>query len=547
MKVLFQSAVIAVFAIFMMGTAHADDTALVRTLPMPDTSKLPADVAKRVIATRADFDKVRIGLVGDDLALAYATMGAEYLHSGFADIAAIAFYDASQLAPKDARWWYLRGVAARAQKRNVDARAAFESALAMDQVYLPIRYRLADTLIDLGRLDAAHKVLADALPAAGKHAVVFAMLGRLELRQKNYVAAVEHLQQALALEPQANALYKDLADAYAAQGNAARARAEQAKAGTTQPNLADPLVAAIFGAAQPATPPLSGSLLEQARQLLAAHDFARARDKAAAAHQAEPKDVEALALLARLDALLGHGAFARDEAANALRLGPDNANANLSQGMVHEFGGDDAKALPYYRRAVQRNADSPDAHLLLGNALMRRGHYAEAAAEYRQLRRLLPDSANSEARLAAALAADGHCDQALADVAARLSRRTGDGNLTQVFVRLASTCRAASADDRRMALEYGIALYKQRPNAADSTALALAQAANGKFDDAQKAQAEAIFEAVRAGDTARAAMYRQTMRTFTAHQVPDQPWPADHVLRKPALLQTVAAAAPKKD
>jgi tetratricopeptide (TPR) repeat protein len=251
--------------------------------------------------------------------------------------------------------------------------------------------------------------------------------------------------------------------------------------------------------------------------------------------------------MARLDALMGNVAFAQDEAKRALQLNPDNASANLSQGMVYEFGGDDAKALPYYRRAVQADANLPDAHLLLGNALMRRGQYADAANAYRQLRRLLPGDVNSESRLIAAMAADGHCDAALADVNSQLTKRAKDGNLMQVFVRLASTCRAASADERSMALDYGTALYKQRPNAGDSSALALAQAANGKFDDAQKSQAEAIFEAVRMGDSRRAAMYRQTMQAFAAKQVPDQPWPADHPLRKPPLLQSLAAVASKKD
>ncbi|MBS0486936.1 MAG: tetratricopeptide repeat protein, partial [Proteobacteria bacterium] len=151
----------------MAGIANAvdvDSDALVLTLPTPDTSKLPADQAKAVASARADFDKARVGLIGDDLAFAYAGIGAVYFRAGLDAAAAIAFYDANQLAPKDARWLYLRGVVALAMKRTADARANFEAALALDKVYLPIRYRLSDALIEAGDLNAAHKVLADALP-----------------------------------------------------------------------------------------------------------------------------------------------------------------------------------------------------------------------------------------------------------------------------------------------------------------------------------------------------------------------------------------------
>ncbi len=525
--------------------AVAADDALVRALPVPDMSKLAPDIASQLTRSRADFDKTRVGLVGNDLALAYATIAAVYFRAGLSDVAGVGFYDASQLAPKDARWLYLRGVAARAQNRNAEARADFEAALALDKVYLPIRYRLSDTLIDMGNLDAAHAVLAGALQADDKQATPFAMIGRLEIRQKNYTAAIEHLQQALKLEPQANALYKDLAEAYAGQGDAALAKAAQAKAGTVPPNLADPLVAGIFGAPAPTAAPLHGTLLEQARQLLARRDFVAARDKAVEALKANPKDVEALALLARLDGLMGNRAFAQDEAAQALKLSPDGASANLSQGMVHEFAGAAAKALPFYQRAVRANADQPDARLLLGNALMRQGDYAQAAEQYRQLVRILDGDAGAEAHLAAAQAMAGQCRAALNEINRRLVKRAQDGDLMQIFVRLASTCPAATADERSMALDYAQALYRQRPDAADSTALALAQAANGKFDDAQKSQAQAIYEAVRMGDDARAAMYRKTMRDFVAKKAPAQPWPADHPFVRPPLLETLAPP-PKK-
>lgn len=520
---------------------HAE--ALVKPLPVPDTSKLPADVAKQLIQARADFDKEKINLESDVLAVAYAQMGAAYFRAGLLDVADLAFYDATQLAPKDARWIYLRGALATAQKRIADARADFEAALALDQDYLPIRYRLADTLIAMGDLDGAHKVLAAAVAQNAKIAVSAAMLGRLELKQQRYAEAIEHLQAALALEPSANALNKDLADAYTAQGNAQAAKDALAKAGSTQPNLADPLVAGVFGGGAASAPPVQGTPLQQARQLLAQRRFVESRYEVDEALKARPDDVEALALGARLDALMGFADDAQREAARALKLQPQGASANLSQGMVYEFAGDDANARGYYQRAVQADPNQPDARLLLGNSLMRHGDFAQAADQYRQLAVIAPSNDNPDARLVAALVAAGRCTDALADLNAKLAKRAQDGDLMQVFVRLTSTCPTASDAERSMALDYAKALYSQQPDAGDSSALALAEAANGKFDEAQKSQAEAIFQAVRAGDEANAKLYRETMQQFAAKQLPDRPWPATHPYFRPPMLTPPQAKA----
>jgi tetratricopeptide (TPR) repeat protein len=535
-----------ILCLLLAGAAGLHAEALVKPLPNPDLSKLPPEVGKHLRDARAQFDKDKINLESEVLGAGYAELGAQYFRAGLLDVADIAFYDATQLAPNDARWFYLRGVLANAQKRASDARANFEAALALDQEYLPIRYRLADTLIELGDLDGAHKLLDAAFAQRKDIAALPAMLGRLEIRQQHYAEAIAHLQAALTLEPQANALYKDLADAYTGQGNAQAAKDAQAKAGATPPSLADPLIAGIFNAGGGSTsPPPRGTPLQQARQLMRQRLFSDARDKVGEALKAQPDDVEALALAARLDALMQFTDAARSEAARALQLQPHSATANLSQGMVYEFAGDDANARGYYQRAVEADPNLPDARLLLGNSLMRRGDYALAAEHYRRLAAIAPANDNAEARVAAALAAAGKCGDALADLNTQLGKRAQDGDLMQVFVRVTSTCPAATAAERSMALDYAQALYKQRPDAGDSSALALAQAANGKFDDAQKSQAEAIFQAARAGDNAGAKLYRDTMQQFAAKQLPDRPWPAGHPYLNPPML-TPPLAAPQK-
>jgi tetratricopeptide (TPR) repeat protein len=530
-------------ALLLPLAAGAD--ALLKPVPTPDTAKLPAAQAKQLAADRAAFDKARDSLVGPPLAQAYADLGVIYARAGFKDAAAIALFDASQADPHDGRWFYLRGVIARDLKRDADARANFEAALAIDKIYLPIRYRLSDTLVDLGDLDAAHQVLERTAREHPKDAVAYSMLGQLDLRQKRYTQAIENLQTALKLEPRANQLYKSLAQAYAGVGNTQGAAEATAKAGDVAPNLADPLVLGMYGATGPQ---LSGTPLQQAQQLARAGRISAARNKLTEVLLAHPNDVDALSMQARLEASLGDMLIAGAAADQALKLAPDNANALMSRAMVDEYAGNDDRAYELYQRAVRIDGKLATARLLLGNAEMRRGRHAQAAEQYRQVAQLQPDDAKVLARLVAAEVAGGQCMRALADISAAQERNSRDGELMQIFVRLASTCPGAKAEERDMALDYARALYKQRPDAGDSSALALALAAHGKFTEAQQYQAEAIFEAVRSGDKADAAQLRSTQAIFAAQKMPDRPWPAEHAYFKPPLLTPArpAAAEPKK-
>ncbi|HXR63271.1 MAG TPA: tetratricopeptide repeat protein [Rudaea sp.] len=529
----------ALCAGLLLLPAFAAADALIKPLPVPDTSKLSAGQVTELTTTRAQFDKLSAGLVGPPLAQAYADIGALYARAGFKDVAAIAFYDATLVDAHDARWFYLRGVIAREQKQDAEARANFEAALAIDNVYLPISYRLSDTLVDLGDLDAARRLLEGVVREHPEQAAAAAMLGQVELRQKRYADAAKHLSGALKLEPAANALYKPLAEAYAGLGNAQAAQDAQAKAGNVTPSLADPLVVGLYGGGNASN---GGTPLQQAQQLAVSGHLDQARARLGEVLREHPDDIDALALQARMEASSGDPRVARAAADKVLKIAPDSAVALFANGLVHEYAGQDDPAYAFYQRAVRADGTMTTARLLLGNAEMRRGRYAQAAEQYRQLAVLQPDESKAQAHLVAAEVAAGQCLRALADISAMQARSAKNGDLMQIFVRLASTCPGAKAEERDMALDYAQTLYDQRAAASDSAALALALAAHGKFKEAQQYQAEAIFDAVRRGDKDAADMYRSTQASFVAGKVPDRPWPARHAYFKPPMLTPVQPA-----
>lgn len=527
-------------AMLLAVSAIAAADTLLQPLPVPDTSKLAPEAAKQLSEVRAEFDKVKGGLVGPPLALAYADMGAAYARAGFDDAAAVAFYDATQSNPDDGRWHYLRGLMARKLKRDADARANFAAALEHDKVYLPIRYRLADTLTDLGDLAGARKVLQDTAREYPNKAATEAMLGRLALREKRYADAVAALNRALKIEPGANELYDHLAAAYDGMGNAAAAGEARAKAGKVVPAIDDPLAVSLISVPGQAEP-----TLESARGLAQQGRIGAARNQLVAVLEKKPADVDALSLLARIDATSGNLAIAQGEAADALKADDNSATAHFSAGLVAEYAGDDARAYDEYRRAQRLDRKVPDTWLMLGNAEMRRQRYAQAAEQYRQLAVLQPDSVLAQAHLTAALVAQGQCGEALQNINTALARRSRDGDLMVIYIRLASTCAAASAQERDIALDYGQLLSKQNPDTNTTSAYALALAAHGKFKEAQEYQAQAIFEATRARDSATAAMHRETMQLFVKQQVPDRPWPAAHpYFKAPMLTANVPTPAP---
>jgi tetratricopeptide (TPR) repeat protein len=552
-KMLHRARLFGLLSLIAVASAHADS--LLRTVPTPDTSKLAPQAAKQLSERRAELDKLKAEAVGPPLAQIYAEMGALYVRSGFDDAAAMAFYDASQVSPDDSRWYYLRGVIARKLKHNDDARLNFQAALEHDKVYLPIRYRLADTLIEAGDFAGARKLLEDTAHEHPDQAVVFAMLGQLALKQKRYADAVTHIDTALKLDPKATELYGHLAEAYSGQNNIKAAEEARAKAGDVTTALDDPLVAGMYsGNAAPPLPQVTGTPIEQAQALARLGRIGAAREKLAVILEQSPGDVDALALSARIEAAAGNVVIAKALIDQALQAKSDSAVVYLSSGVVAEYANDDKKAYDEYQHAQRLDHRLPDTWLLLGNAEMRRSHYEQAAGQYRQLVALQPDNAVAYAHLVAAQVAQGKCSEALQTINGALAKHADDGDLMQIFVRLASTCPAANKQERDVALDYGQALYKQVPDASSASALALALAAHGKFKEAQEYQAEAIFDSMRARDGAAAALYKSTTQEFFAkQQVPDRPWPAQHAYftaplmsaPRPAPSAAPAAAPPK--
>lgn len=531
---------------------HAED-ALLKPVPMPDLSKLPAQKQDTLRKEREEFDKVRATLAGDPLAEAYALLATVYARHDLYAAASVAIEDAVLLAPKDGRWRYLQGIISLGDKNPIGAKSSFENAFALDQNYLPIRTAAANQRIASGDLDGARKMLTEYTAQKQDQAVPYAMLGDIALRQKRYPEAIEHFNQALKLAPDANKLYAQLADAYAGAGNAKAAAEARAKAGDNPPSLYDPLGSGLFGrgaqqAQAPQTPPKSTDPKTQAMNdaltQLGQRQYAAARASLDKALKLTPNDAAILAFYGRVEALSGNIPAAESRVAAAIAADNKNAVAHFSQGAVREMAGDDTGAQRGYEEAIRLDPKLLGARVSFGNLLMRGGRYEAAIAQYRAAAEVSPASGESWARLVAAEVSAGRCAAGLKDVNGALAKNANDGYLLQLFARLASTCPAASADEKRMALDYAGKVYKSSESPQVGEAYALALAANGKWQDAAATQQGVMFVVLRGGGKSELAGYRETLQLLQAKKLPDRPWPASADIYRPARLEPDRAPPP---
>ena len=543
-----------VFALACLaGSAAVSAEALVKPVPSPDLSRLPAAKAADLRLTRTTFDVKRKELIGPALAEAYALLGAAYASNGFDAEADVALENASLLAPADGRWVYARGVLAQKQKRGAVAQNYFELALQLDGDYLPARVAVARSRMDNGDLEGARKLIAEHVAKHPDQAYPQALLGDIALRQKRHAEAVTRYQRALVLEPAATRVYARLAEAQVAAGDAAAAAQSRAKAGPVEPVLPDPIAYGLGGIGMPAAAATGAPaaaddgalrLAKEAGVLLLARQYQAARDKLDAALAQAPNEPALLALYARLEAASGNIAAAKTRAAAAVAAGRDSAVAHLSQGVAFEMGNDDAGARRAYEEAVALDPKSADARSLLGDLLLRTGQADAAATHYRVVVQQDLTAAEPWMRLVAAYVEGGRCAMALRDVSDVLAADAGNRFVLQLFVRLASTCRAASAAERKGALEHGGKLYAQAASAPNGEAYALALAANGKWDDAVKTQQAAMFVLVRNGLKGALTPYREVLTQLQAKQLPDRPWPASAAVYRPQRLAPDPKPAP---
>jgi protein O-GlcNAc transferase len=329
------------------------------------------------------------------------------------DAAHQAYARAQALGPRTFEWHYLDAVVLQRQARPTDAAAQLEAALAISPDYLPARMKLAEALLDAGKLQESERLFAALTDPDCAPAVAFGR-GRIAAAQGRHEAAVEHLQRAIALFPEFGAAYYALALSDRALGRREEAQAalEQHKRfGPRWPALADPVLSAVSTLRDD-----PGALLQRGVKLSDAGDV----DGAIAAHEAalaiDPSLAQAHANLIALYGRQRNFAKAEEHYRAVVALGVNVADVYYDYGVLlgqQERWDDAAEA---YRRAIALNPLHAEAHNNLGQTIERSRRFEAALVEYQRALQSQPTLRVARFNAGRMLIALGRTDEAVSEL-----------------------------------------------------------------------------------------------------------------------------------
>ncbi len=405
-------------------------------LPDPDLSGLEGAVAEQLHSIRKEVvtSYLEERQLTPQLVEAIGVLGQHY-HSYDLRSEARSFYElAAEYAPADFRWPYLLAYLDQTDGDLEQAQRGYEKALLLDPDVTPAWIRLGHVLHDRGELEQGERAFRNALRIDSTSAAALAGLGGVLGDLGKVPAAIEVLEHALNVAPEADRLYYPLAQLYQNSGQADLAAKTLAKVGAIGVRPSDPIV---DGLENLKTGERAHLLL--GRMAFNAGDFEAAAEAFLRAVEAAPASIRAKVNLAAALTPLGQVNRAIQLLEEAVALGPGNATALFNLALLLEDQGDlegaaerlksavsyaanDIEmiyrlaqvserldrvddALAAYERIIQLSPELPFAHVGRAQALLDAGQYAEAGVALETAHEGFPDSGLVTHALARFLAA----------------------------------------------------------------------------------------------------------------------------------------------
>ncbi len=509
----------------------AQGTAELELVPHPDLGQLKPEVRELLQPAVEYFTQQRATLEGRALGLAYGRMGINYLAHEQQEAAGACFRNAAILDPENPRWPYLVAVHYEETGFLDKAVDSYRASLILGKTYLPGYIRLGRVLLELNRLPEAEAAFQVVLNVDPDDAAALAGLGQVAFGRDEFDKAAGLFERALQEDPEASSLHYRLGLTYRALGQADKARAELDQAGERIPATDDPLLAFVRGHTRGAA-----HYLDAAAEAEAAGNSPVAIKLYEIATSIEPSNVDALLRLAELQGAAGEMDEAFMNFGRVLAIEPANARANYFVGTELERRGQETEARAYYEKALETEPQLVEPRMLLANGLMRSGEYELAGEHYAQVAHQLPGSVDVMYLLGMAWLAAGECQWANPVLLRAAGMAPADRQIMTALTRAYSTCPEATPEERGKALAAARALYDVQPDMDTSETLAMASAANGEFEEAVDAQAQAIFEALKNGAEDRLTWLQENMQRYQAQQPATAPWSAGAEVYRPEAL-----------
>lgn len=445
--------------------------------------------------------------------------------------ARVAYDAAAALGDADGRVPYRQGLLAVFEGRVDDAIPAFNRAVVApdEALQAAARVRRGSAYLERGDWQSAEVDFAAALVFDADSPAALGGAGRAALAAGKAEEAIEWLERALRVDPGASLLYQPLGLAYRALGDRERARAALAQVGAGEPTLEDPVLAAIQSKSR------SPQFWHQSGLASAERgDLAAAAELIGRAAALAPDDLDVLASYGRVLAQLGEYELAL-KALEPVATGAGAESADwLYLGRVRQALGQFEPARAAYRRAGELEPADPVPREALARIDLYDGRADIAATVFRALGEAAA-SPRERARYGywegVALLAQGDCAAAAPVIGGAMAAdEPVAADLLQVAARMRATCDDSLGASVEDAVRWAELVYNRQPDLLSAETLAMAYAAAGRWRDAEDLQAQAIFEALKAGALDERPALQDNMARYRERRPAAEPFAPDDPL-----------------
>lgn len=458
---------------------------------------------------------------------AYGELGKLLMAAKLLDAAERSFRNAQALAPDDFRWPYYLGHLFISKGELASAVEHFRQVLRLRPNDFATLVWLGYAYIELGQPAEAEPILTRARWLQPDVAAVPYELGRASLARRDYVAAVQHLEAAVQLNPAAIVIHYPLAMAYRGLGNFDKAQAnlnrttDRGGPGATV-SIPDPLMAEVSAALR--SPEVHGELGQHAS---IKRDWPEAARQFRKAIELAPENADMRVNLALTLNRMGDARSAAAELDTAIRLEPRLAGAHFMMGTLLERSGRDQEAIDRYTAAVTHDTGLREGHLRLADALRRTGRLEASLLSYRRVLELDADNEQASFGEAMALVRLSRHQEARERLRIAMDRHPGQPAFGQALARLLAASPDPQVRDGWGALKLvqSVAETHKTTSVAETMAMALAEV--GQFVEAAEWQRLAMSVAMDAGQSDAARRMAVNLALYQRREPCRTPWRDD--------------------
>lgn len=534
-------AVVALVIVVGVACQREPPVEPLREVRLPDLARLDASVQTQVRGKYAALERIRAsaGASPAQLGTAFGEYGmllhaAEYLSDADA-----AYRNAHTLMPNDVRWPYYLALVRRAAGDNAEAITLLTRVVELRPNDLPALIWLGRAHLDQGMPAEAEALFTRAQAVAPGTVAVNAGLAQVALERKDYARVIALIEEALAIKPDADSLRSQLATAYRALGQTAKAEEQSRRWRNTDVTFPDPMREELDLA-------LESGLSYELRgvRVMTDGDYPGAVEFFRRGVALSPGETQ---LGRSLRHKLGTALYLQgrvDEAVRQFeevtRLAPKGeqdeptAKAFYSLGVLMSSSGDTARAIAHLQQAVTFSPSYVEARLVLGDVLRRTGRIDAALAQYRAAVAANPRAAEARFGYAMGLVRQRKWAEARGWLEESVRVLPDRADLRHALARLLAAAPEAAIRDGQRALTMAEALAQSWPTPDVGETMAMAQAELGRFAQAAEIQRRVIDAARAEGDQAAVRRMSANLRLYEARQPCRTPWPDDHPVHAPA-------------